>query len=95
MAAFATGKHAVGYCRKCGDKHKLSELRSDGQYPGLLVCGTCYDIKHPAERPVRVDDAIALRNPAPDLDVANSRTLADDRPIGTILFGAGNYFGEQ
>ena len=93
MTAFAKGKHAVGYCRKCGDKVKVTQLRTDGQ-TNLLVCGTCYDIKHPAETPVRTDDAIALRDPAPDLDVAASRAFNDNRPIGEVLFGAGNYFGE-
>ena len=91
MAGYATGKHAVGYCRKCGDKVKYHELRIDGD-TNLLVCGECYDIKHPAEQPIRTDDAVALRNPAPDINP--DRTYTDDRPIGEILFGAGNYFGE-
>ena len=94
MAIYAKGKHAVGYCRKCGDKRKLSELRRDGD-TNLMVCDECYDIKHPAEEPIRTSDAVALRNPAPDINPAAGRVLADDRPIGEILFGAGNYFGEQ
>lgn len=94
MAGYAKGTHAVGYCRRCGDKMKLSRLRPDGEN-NLLVCPVCYDIKHPAESPVRVDDAVALRRPAPDLDVTASRTLDDDRELGEILFGAGNYFGTQ
>jgi hypothetical protein len=94
MAAYARGKHAVGQCQQCGGKYKLSALRPDGQ-TNLMVCGGCYDIKHPAERPVRTDDAVALRRPAPDLDAAASRVLDDDRPLGEVLFGAGNYFGEQ
>jgi hypothetical protein len=94
MAGYATGKHSVGFCRRCGDKVRLNQLRPDGQN-NLLVCAPCFDIKHPAETPVRTDDAIALRRPAPDLDVVASRTLDDDRPLGEILFGAGNYFGTQ
>lgn len=93
MAAYAKGTHAVGYCRRCGDKVKLSRLRPDGDM-NLLVCADCYDIAHPAKRPVRTDDAIALRRPAIDLDVAASRVLADDRPLGEVL-GFDNYFGEQ
>jgi hypothetical protein len=94
MAAYAKGNRAVGLCQKCGGKYKLSVLRPDGE-TNLLVCGDCYDIEHPAERPVRTDDAVALRRPAPDLDAAASRVLDDDRPLGEVLFGAGNYFGEQ
>lgn len=93
MAGYATGKHAVGFCRRCGDKVKLSRLRQDGQNH-LLVCPACYDIKHPAERVYRVDDAIALRRPAPDLDRAASRVLSDSRPLGEVL-GFDEYFGEH
>ena len=96
MAGYAKGRNAVGYCRRCGDKHKLSELRSDGQVPGLLVCALCYDIKHPAETPVRTDDAVALRRPAPDLDVTASRAIpaAFDEPLVEAFgWAAGTYFG--
>jgi len=96
MSAYATGRNAVGYCRKCGDKVKLSSLRDDGQYPGLLVCFDCYDMKHPAETPVRTDDAIALRRPAQDLDAAVSRVIpaAFDEPlVDAFDWPAGTYFG--
>lgn len=96
MAAYAKGRNAVGYCRRCGDKVKLSALRSDGQKPGLLVCASCYDIKHPAERPVRTDEAIGLRNPAPDIDKENSREIPAefDMPLVEYLgWPEGTYFG--
>lgn len=93
MVAYAKGNKAVGYCRRCGDKVKLSKLREDGQN-NLLVCRECYDIQHPAERPVRTDDAIALRKPAPDLDVAASRAITDDRALGVVL-GFDQFFGER
>lgn len=95
MAAFASGKNAVGLCQRCGYKVKLSALRDDGQ-THLLVCGSCYDMKHPAERPVRTDDAIALRRPAPDLDAAASRTIpaAFDEPlVASFGWSSGTYFG--
>ena len=95
MTAYATGKHAVGLCQRCGEKMKLSKLREDGQNH-LLVCADCYDMKHPAERPVRTDDAVALRRPAPDLDGAASRLIpsAYDKPIAEALgWASGDYFG--
>ena len=91
---YAPGRNAVGFCRRCGDKVKLSALRPDGEN-NLLVCRDCYDIKHPAKMPIDTSDAMLLKNPAPDLDLVASRVLTDDRPLGEILFGAGNYFGEQ
>ena len=96
MAAYASGKHAVGYCKRCGEKTKLSALRSDGQIPGLLVCGDCYDMKHPAEYPVRTDDAIALRDPSPDLDAVTSRAIPvqfDEPLVNAFGWPSGTYFG--
>lgn len=90
---YATGKRAIGLCQRCGFVYKLDRLRQDGEN-NLLVCATCYDIKHPAEEPVNVADAMALRRPAPDLDEANANALDDDRPIGVVL-GMTNFFGEQ
>lgn len=93
MGSYATGKNAIGECQRCGFVYKYTSLRRDG-YNNLLVCGVCYDIAHPAEQPVRLADAQALRNPAPDLDATASRVLDDDRPLGEVL-GFTDYFGEQ
>lgn len=95
MAGYATGKHAIGLCQRCGFVFKLSKLRADGE-TNLLVCDPCWDEKHPAERPVRVDDAISLRRPAPDLDAEASREIPAeyDMPLVEYLgWPAGSYFG--
>lgn len=91
--AFATGKNAIGQCQRCGFVYPYKTLRKDG-YTNSLVCGACYDTEHPAERPVNVADAQALRRPAPDLDAAASRVLDDSRVLGAVM-GFTNYFGEQ
>ena len=90
---FATGKNAIGMCARCGFVYPYPTLRKDGR-TNLLVCSSCYDIDHPAERPVNVADAQALRRPAPDLDATASRVLSDSRVLGSVL-GFSNYFGEQ
>jgi len=95
MTAYAKGNKAVGLCQRCGEKTKLHELRPDGQ-TNLLVCGDCYDMKHPAERPVRTDDAVALRRPAPDLDAAASREIPvefDEPLVDSLGWVEGSYFG--
>ena len=93
MAIYAKGKHAIGECQRCGFVYPYLQLRKDG-YTNSLVCASCYDIKHPAEKPVRLSEGIALRRPAPDLDATNSRVLADSRVLGEVL-GFTDYFGEQ
>ena len=95
MTAYAKGNKAVGLCQRCGDKKKLHELRPDGEND-LLVCGDCYDIYHPAKRPVRTDDAIALRRPAPDLDAEASREIPaqfDEPLVDSLGWSSGTYFG--
>jgi len=68
MSKFASGRRSVGRCARCGDKVPYLSLFSDGDTPGLRVCGDCYDISHPAEKPQKLDDGIALKHPAPDVD---------------------------
>lgn len=74
---YATGKHAVGQCQRCGFKYKYSELRDDGD-TNLIVCASCYDEKHPAEEPISAKDNIALYRPAPDLDEAAANVITGD-----------------
>ena len=93
MSAYASGKHAIGLCQRCSFVFKLSKLREDGENK-LLVCAACWDEKHPAETPVNVSDAVALRRPAIDVDATNANALADSRVLGAVL-GFTNYFGPQ
>lgn len=37
------GRYQLGICDRCGTKHKMSELRPDGDRRSLLVCAECYD----------------------------------------------------
>lgn len=90
---YAKGKYAIGECRRCGFIYKLSMLRPDGENK-LLVCKDCYDIRHPAKKPINTSDATALRNPATELNLEEGRTLTDDRPLGEVL-GFDTYFGEH
>ena len=95
MAGYAKGTYALGMCQICDFRFKLSQLRSDGQVPGLLVCSACWSRKNEAEFPVDVSDATALYHPAPDLDAANANVLEDDTPIGDLLFPDQPFFGGE
>lgn len=69
---FATGKHAIAICDRCGWKYKWTRLSTE---PGTLlkVCATCNDgryslVCHPQNFvSTNTIDAIALRWARPDL----------------------------
>lgn len=68
---FATGKHAFGFCDRCGQRCDLNDMIE--QYENLLpigirVCFECLDVDHPQLQLGRVpmDDPQALRNARPD-----------------------------
>jgi len=68
-----------------------NEMVDDGDKPGLRVHKTCRDIKHPAEKPLPLEDAVALRKPSPDIDDDGSDTPAPN--LAETLFPDDNYFG--
>ena len=64
--AYASGKHALAVCDRCGFRYKYTEIREE--WHGLRVCPECYEPKHPQLEAPRVRaDAEALRNPRPDV----------------------------
>lgn len=89
MSGYATGRYAVGFCKKCGLNFAYGDLVDDGETPGLRVCQECYDPKHPQERPARAYDPIALRKPAPE-SIPNP-TVDIQYPIYIVEIG--EYFG--
>ena len=69
MTRYAKGRHAVAECQRSGQKMRYRDLVEDGHVPGLLVHPDWWEPKHPQEIPVKVDDPIALRRPAPEISV--------------------------
>lgn len=70
----------------------MIDMVPDGQNPGLLVDPDWRDIKHPAERPIDVSDATALRRPAPDTSDDSGgagSSLATALFSGLPVFGGG------
>jgi hypothetical protein len=68
---FASGKHAFGFCDRCGQRYDLHDFNQ--QYENLLpigirVCFECMDVDHPQLQLGRIpmDDPQALRNARPD-----------------------------
>lgn len=56
----------IATCDRCKRKVYLSELRADGNSPGLRVCSGCWDVKDPWRLPARRTEAVAVRYPRPD-----------------------------
>ena len=60
--AYATGKHSLAICDRCGFRYKYTQLRKE--WTGFFVCSECYEPKEPQLDPVpHVADPEALRNP--------------------------------
>ena len=75
---FAVGKHAFGFCDRCGFRYPLGELRAevvDFAKTSVRVCPTCWDPDQPQNHLGQVDvtGPQALENPRPDLAQEASR----------------------
>lgn len=82
---FASGKHAVAMCDRCGFRYKLKELRKltiKTQQVNLLVCKSCWETDHPQLKQgmYPVYDPQALRNPRPDNTYNQSGLNSDGVP---------------
>lgn len=83
LAKFASGKHALGICDRCGQTCMLKELKGERfkRMPtGVRVCGACWDPDHPQnfQGEKAVVDGVALRDPRPDTTVEDSRELTGE-----------------
>lgn len=82
---FASGKHAIAECDRCGFRYKLKELRTlviKTKEVNILVCATCWEEDHPQLQlgMYPVDDPQALQNPRKDLSYRMSGVGNDGVP---------------
>jgi hypothetical protein len=78
--AFSSGKHAFGFCDRCGFRVKLVSMKTErvrNKLTGLKVCSACFDPSHPQLElgTFTVSDPQALRDPRPDTALEASREL--------------------
>lgn len=84
---FASGKNALAICDRCGHEVAYSDLREEtvkGIPQGNAVCGSCYDEDHPQNwvgQNVVVDNE-GLRDPKPEPNLSETRSLAGWSPVG-------------
>lgn len=84
---FASGKHALGICDRCGFQYPYSELQdeiSDEKPTGVLVCETCLDPDHPQlqVKKLRVTDYEGLEHARPDDKLATG--MFGWNPVGSF-----------
>ncbi len=84
---FASGKHAIAECVRCGQRYKLSELRKlivKQQVKDIKVCPSCWDPDQPQLMlgTFPVDDPQALRNPRKDTTYVTSGVNASGNLSG-------------
>ena len=87
MSSFAEGKRAFGFCDRTGFRYPLKDLVPqivNGRDSGLRVGRDVVDEDQPQYKlgQIRVGDAQALRNPRPDKNFAESRSLSAFDPVG-------------
>lgn len=75
---FASAKHSIAMCDRCGMQYKLKELKKQvvkQRQTDLLVCPECLDEDHPQLMlgSFPVYDPQAVRNPRTDNGLASSR----------------------
>jgi len=74
---FASGKHAIAECDRCGQRYQLKQLKKQvlkTKTYNLLVCPTCWDPDQPQLQlgMYPVDDPQGLRDPRRDLSYYSS-----------------------
>lgn len=64
-------KLAIAVCDRCHEKVAYSELRQDGNNPGIKVCSkrACFDEFDLWRLPPRQPEDITLRHPRPDTKI--------------------------
>ncbi len=86
---FSSGRHAFGFCDRCGFRFALAELQPQvvkQKLTGLRVCPVCIDIDHEQLMlgTFPVDDPQAIRDARPTGGI-DGRDLVDQQPL-SVLF---------
>ena len=84
---FASGKHAIAECDRCGQRYKLKQLKKlvvKQQIKNILVCPECWEPDQPqlSLGLFPVNDPQAVRNPRPDTSYIVSGIGPDGSPEG-------------
>lgn len=86
---FASAKNSIAECDRCGQRFRLTQLRTEiikTKRYNLMVCSECWDPDHPQLQlgMYPVDDPQAVRNPRPDRSYVTAGLSSD----GTLSEGS-------
>jgi hypothetical protein len=81
---FASAKHAIADCDRCGFQYKLNRLKEiyiRARKTNILVCSTCWESDQPQNFVglYPVNDPQAIRNPRPDNSYAQTANSVGSR----------------
>lgn len=78
-----TGKSTlgIGLCARCSRKFSLTELYSDPNSPGLMVCKDDLDDYDPYRLPARQPDMLTLPFYRPDVSIALEPPEAEETAV--------------
>lgn len=84
---FASGRHSIAECDRCGQRFKLKQLKSltiKTKKVNILVCPECWEPDQPqlSIGLYPVNDPQAVRNPRPDVSYLVSGLDVDGDPSG-------------
>ena len=84
---FASGRHSIAECDRCGQRFKLKQLKSltiKTKKVNILVCPECWEFDQPqlSIGLYPVNDPQAVRNPRPDVSYLVSGLDVDGDPSG-------------
>ena len=72
---------SIAICDRCKMKRPYSDIRPDGNIPGIRVCSEgCSDQFDPYRLPARQPEKISLRFPRPDESVAENQDAITTDP---------------
>lgn len=79
---YASGRHSISECDRCGFRYKLTELRKliiKTKQVSIKVCKNCWEPDQPqlSLGLYPVNDPQAVREPRPDISYRQSGVLAD------------------
>jgi hypothetical protein len=84
---YASGKHSIAECDRCGQRYKLVQLKKltiKTHQVSIKVCPECWDPDHPQLQlgMYPVNDPQAVREPRPDTSYIVSGIGPDGNPEG-------------
>lgn len=84
---YASGKHSIAECDRCGQRYKLKELRKltiKTKQVSIKVCPECWEMDQPQLQLglYPINDPQGVREPRPDVSYQVSGLGADGTPEG-------------